>query len=50
MPTDRESAEIKKAMAYDLLEILESKPEQQTYTAEEIKKLIKNYISASTQK
>ncbi len=50
MPTDRESSEIKKAMAYDLLELLEAKPEQQTYTAEEIKKLIKSYISASTQR
>lgn len=50
MPSDRESAEIKKAMAYDLLEILETHPEQQTYTAEEVKKLIKNYITASTQK
>lgn len=50
MPTDRESAEIKKAMAYDLFEILETQPEQQTYTAEEVKKLIKAYIAASTQK
>ncbi len=50
MPSDRESAEIKKAMAYDLLEILESQPEQQTYTADEVKKLIKNYIAANTQK
>ncbi len=50
MPSDRESAEIKKAMAYDLIEILEAKPEQQTYTADEVKKLIKNYIAANTQK
>lgn len=50
MPGDIESAEIKKAMAYDLLEILESQPEQQTYTADEVKKLIKNYIAANTQK
>lgn len=50
MPTDGESAEIKNAMAYDLFEILDTNPEQQTYTAEEIKKLIKNYIAANTQK
>ena len=50
MPTDRESAEIKKAMAYDLIEILETQPEQQTYTVDEIKKLIKSYITANTQK
>ena len=50
MPTDRESDEIKKAMAYDLINILEEKPEQATYTAEEVKKLIKTYIAASTSK
>ncbi len=50
MPSDRESAEIKKAMAYDLIEILEAKPEQQTYTADDVKKLIKSYIAANTQK
>ena len=50
MPTDRESAEIKKSMAYDLITALEENPERETYTAEEIKKLIKNYIAASTQK
>lgn len=50
MPSDRESAEIKKAMAYDLIEILETRPEQQTYTADEVKKIIKNYITANTQK
>lgn len=50
MPSDREAAEIKKAMAYDLIEILEAQPEQQTYTVDEMKKLIKNYIAANTQK
>lgn len=48
MYSERESNEIKKSMAYDLIDILETKPEQQTYTMEEVKKLIKTYIAAST--
>lgn len=48
MPTERESNEIKKSMAYDLISILEEKPEQETYTAEEVKKLIKTYITTVT--
>ena len=48
MPTERESNEIKKSMAYDLINIIEEKPEQETYTAEEVKKLIKTYIAAAT--
>ena len=49
MPTSRESNEIKKSMAYDLLRIIESQPQQETYTAEEVKKLINNYITTATQ-
>ena len=41
MPTDRESNEIKKSMAYDLIDIIESNPEKDHYTSEEIKALIK---------
>ena len=37
MPTDRESNEIKKSMAYDLIDIIESNPEKDHYTSEEIK-------------
>ena len=48
MPTERQSNEVKKSMAYDLLQIIEEKPEKETYTAEEIKKLIKLYISTAT--
>lgn len=48
MPTERESNEIKKSMAYDLLQIIEEKPEKGNYTAEEVKKLIKVYISTAT--
>ena len=48
MPSERESNEIKKSMAYDLINIIEEAPEQKTYTAEEIKKLIKTYIATAT--
>lgn len=50
MPTDREAVEIKKAMAYDLLETFETSDENKTYTAEEIKKIIKAYITGLAQK
>lgn len=40
---------VKKAMAYDLLQIIESQPQQETYTAEEVKKLIKVYVSTANQ-
>ena len=48
MPSERESNEVKKSMAYDLLQIIEEKPEKDSYTAEEVKKLIKVYISMTT--
>lgn len=50
MPTERESNEVKKSMAYDLIQIIEEKPEQETYTAEEVKRLIKVYIATTTAK
>ena len=50
MHTDRASDEIKKSMAYDLIQIIEENPEQETYTAEEVKKLIKTYIITVTTK
>ena len=50
VPSERESNEVKKSMAYDLIEILDEKPEQQTYTKEEVKKLIKVYIQTATSK
>ena len=49
MPSDKEMKEARKAMAYDLLQILEEKPEQETYTVEEVKKLIKVYVSTANQ-
>lgn len=45
MPTDRESNEIKKAMAYDLIDIIESATDKEHYTPEEIKTMIKAYIT-----
>lgn len=49
MSTEAERAEIRKAMAFDLFDILDEKPEQQTYTVEEIKKLIKAYVKTANQ-
>lgn len=49
MPTNQESLDIKKAMAYDLLVILKSN-EDQTYTAAELEKIIQAYIVGITQK
>lgn len=48
MPTDRESNEIKKAMAYDLIDIIESAQDKENYSTEEIKALIKAYITGVT--
>lgn len=49
MPTEKEMKEARKAVAYDLLQIIEAQPEQKTYTAEEVKKLIKVYVSTANQ-
>lgn len=48
MPSDRESNEIKKSMAYDLIDIIESQSDKQSYSPEEIKALIKAYISGTS--
>ena len=48
MPTDRESNEIKKAMAYDIIDIIESAQDKENYSPEEIKALIKAYITGVT--
>ena len=47
MPTEKEMKEARKAIAYDLINIIDEKPEQETYTAEEIKKIIKIYVSTA---
>ena len=48
MPTSQESLDIKKAMAYDLLLIVNGGKD--TYTADEIKKIIEAYIAGLNQK
>ena len=48
--TERASNEVKKSMAYDLIQIIDDNPEKNSYTPEEIKKLIKDYIAATTAK
>ena len=50
MGTDAERQETRKAMAYDLHKILDREPARETYTKEEIKKLIDVYIETSNQK
>ena len=48
MSSDRESNEVKRSMAYDLIQIIDEAPVKETYTAEEVKQLIKAYISTAT--
>ena len=50
MPSDRESNEIKKSMAYDIIDVIGSDKEKTSYTPEEIKALIKAYIAGLSQK
>lgn len=47
MPTSQETMDIKKAMAYDLILLLEEKDGE--YTADEIKKIIQAYIAGLNQ-
>lgn len=49
MPSNQESLDIKKAMAYDLLIILKAE-EGKTYTTDELEKLIQAYIAGLSQK
>lgn len=44
------SREVKKAMAYDLIQIIEKNTEKDSYTAQEVIGLIKTYITATTAK
>lgn len=50
MAPEAERQDTRKAMAFDLFEILDEKPEQETYTVEEIKKLVKVYLKTAEQK
>ena len=47
MSPEQASMITKKAMAFDLFNILDNAPEKREYTTEEIKALIKAYILAS---
>lgn len=50
MSIDRVSNEIKKSMAYDLIDMIESADGKGSYTPEEIKSLIKAYITGMSQR
>ena len=45
--TDAERQDARKAMAFDLCNIIDEHPKQETYTAEEVKKLIKTYVTTT---
>lgn len=50
MGTEAERQDTRKAMAYDIIQIPKEKPEKQTYTTEEIEKIIHVYLTTSNQK
>ena len=47
MGTEAERQETRKAMAFDLFNIIDENPKQESYSPEEIKKLIKTYVLTS---
>ena len=50
MATDSDRQETRKAMAYDLHKILDKNPSQETYTKDEVKKIIDVYVETANQK
>ena len=50
MGTEAERQDTRKAMAYDLIQILEEKPEKESYTVEKMKKIIRIYLATADQK
>ena len=50
MAIDSERQETRKAMAYDLHRILDKNPSQETYTRDEVKKIIDVYVETANQK
>lgn len=50
MGTEEARQDTRKAMGYDLIQIIEEKPEKESYTPEEIKKIIKVYLTTTDQK
>ena len=50
MGTEAERQDTRKAMAFDLCNIIDEDPSQETYTKEEIKKIIRVYVDTTDQK
>ena len=50
MGTEAERKDTRKAMAFDLCNIIDEDPSQETYTKEEIKKIIRVYVITAEQK
>ena len=50
MGTEAERQDTRKAMAYDIIQILKEKPEKQSYPTEEIEKIIHVYLTTADQK
>ena len=48
--TEAERQDTRKAMALDLCHIIDENPTQESYTPEEVKKLITEYVFSSGQK
>lgn len=46
MPTENDRKDIRKAMAYDLLQIFKAEPDK-TYTPEELEQLVAAYIKGN---
>ena len=47
MGTEAERQDTRKAMAYDIIQILKEKPEKQSYTTAEIEKIIHVYLTTA---
>jgi len=50
MEAETKRLDARKAMAYDLFSIIDERPEKESYTPEEIKKIIRVYIATADQK
>lgn len=50
MGTEAERQDTRKAMAFDLCNIIDEDPSQEVYTKEEIKKIIRVYMTTADQK
>ncbi len=50
MGTEAERQDTRKAMAYDLIKAMEKNPEKQTYTVEEVKRLIDYYVETACER